>query len=85
MMIQATPLAITSRGSDKLLWNGTSQGVFDLKSAYKLSMVSEESQPFSASWVWKADNLPRIKYFLWMCGHNRIGVKSGLLKIGVGR
>ena len=83
LMIRATPLAFTSRGRDKLVWNGTSQGVFDLKSAYKLSMSSEESQPYSASWVWKVDTLPRIKYFLWMCGHNSIGVKSGLVKRGV--
>ena len=83
LMIRATPLAFTSRGRDKLVWNGTSQGVFDLKSAYKLSMSSEESQPYSASWVWKVDTLPIIKYFLWMCGHNSIGVKSGLVKRGV--
>ena len=57
--------------------------MFDLKSAYKLSMISEESQPYSASWVWKADTLPIIKYFLWMCDHNSIGVKSGLVKRGV--
>ena len=83
LMIRATPLAITSRGRDELVWNGTPQGVFDLKSAYKLSLASEESQPYLASWVWKADTLPSIKYFLWMCGHNSIGVKSSLVKRGV--
>ena len=49
LMIRATPLAITSRGRDELVWNGTPQGVFDLKSAYKLSLASEESQPYTAS------------------------------------
>ena len=64
MMIQANPIAMTSRGSDKLAWAGSSQGIFDLKSEYKMALDSEDSPPFLASWIWKADTLPRIKTFL---------------------
>ena len=31
MLIQATPIAFTTRGSDKLAWVGSSHGTFDLK------------------------------------------------------
>ena len=83
MMIQATPLSFTSRGGDKLTWAGNPRGIFDLKSAYSLAMEAIPVSPFSASWIWKAKTLPRIKTFLWMCSHNSIGMKSCLLRRGV--
>ena len=82
-MIQATPITITSRGSDKLAWAGSPQGTFDFKSAYKITSGQDCNTPFSASWVWKVDTLPHIKTFLWMCAHNRIGVKVCLVKRGI--
>lgn len=63
-MIQATPITITSRGSDKLAWAGSPQGTFDFKSAYKITSGQDCNTPFSASWVWKVDTLPHIKTFL---------------------
>ena len=63
-MIHATPITITSRGSDKLAWAGSPQGTFDFKSAYKITSGQDCNTPFSASWVWKVDTLPHIKTFL---------------------
>ena len=80
---QATPTSITSRGSDELIWASSPQGIFELRSAYKLAMGFEDSTPFSASWIWKMDTLPRIKTFLWMCAHNSIGVKVYLQRRGI--
>lgn len=82
-MIQAIPVTIMSRGTDKLAWAGSPQGTFDLKSAYRIAMGLDTTIPFSASWTWKAETLPKIKTFLWRCAHNNIGVKVCLERRGV--
>ena len=83
MLIQATPFVMTSRGRDKLAWADSPQGTFNLKSAYRIAMGHEENADFSAGWIWKANTLPRIKTFLWMCAHDSIRVRSCLMKRGV--
>ena len=83
MLIKATPIAMTSRGCDKITWADSFQGTFNLKSAYRIAMGHEEVPKFSASWLWKANTLPRIKTFIWMCAHNCIGVRSCLMRRGV--
>ena len=83
MMIQATPIVMTSKGRDKIAWANSPQGTFNLKNAYRIAMGHDESAEFSAGWIWKANTLPKIKTFLWMCAYNSIGVKSYLMKRGV--
>ena len=83
MLIKATPIAMTSRGCDKITWADSPQGTFNLKSGYRIAMGHEEVPKFSASWLWKANTLPRIKTFIWMCAHNCIGVRSCLMRRGV--
>ncbi|KAK9986020.1 hypothetical protein SO802_030971 [Lithocarpus litseifolius] len=71
---------INSRGLTLL------KGFFNLKSAYRIAMGHDESPKspeFNAYWIWKANTLPRIKTFPWMCAHNSIGVRSCLMKRGV--
>ena len=63
MLIQATPIAFTTRGS--LAWAGSSHVTFDLKSAYKFFLGSDSNTSFDANWIWKADTLPVLKRF---CG-----------------
>ena len=82
-LLHATPLSLTSRSGDKLAWVKNPKGGFDLKSAYKLDMGSEEITPFTTSWIWKASTLPHIKTFLWQCAHNSIAVKECLTRKGV--
>ena len=74
-LIQATPVTLLSRGVDKLAWSRSPQGTFDLKSAYRISMGAECTEPFTANWIWKVNTLPRIRTFLWKFIHNSIGVK----------
>lgn len=38
MMIQATPIAMTSRGRDKLAWANSPEGTPNLKSVYRIAM-----------------------------------------------
>ena len=82
-MIQATPIALTSRGVDKLAWAESPKGTFELKSAYNIAMGFLDAPSFPANWIWTAETLPRIKTFLWMCAHNSIGVKVCLERRGV--
>ena len=65
MLIQATPIAFTTRRSDKLAWVGSSHGTFDLKSAYKFFLGPDSNTSFDANWIWKADTLLVLKGF---CG-----------------
>ena len=82
-LLHATPLSLTSRSGDKLVWAANPKGSFDLKSAYNLAMDREEVAPFTASWIWKALTLPCIKSFLWQCTHNSIAVKECLTRRGM--
>ena len=82
-IIQAIPIPITSRGHDRLAWAGNPRGVFDLKSAYSLATAEVATPPFSSSWIWKLNTLPKIRTFLWRCFHNSIGVMSCLVRRGV--
>lgn len=82
-MIQAFPMTIMGRGIDKLAWVGSPQGTFDLKSAYRIAMGFDKTIPFSASWIWKVETLPKIKTFLRRCAHNNIEVKVCLERRGI--
>ena len=82
-LIQAISTLITSRGQDRLAWSGNPRGTFDLISAYSLATAEVAPHPFSSSWIWKLDTLPKIRTFLWRCHHNSIGVKSCLARRGV--
>lgn len=85
-MIQATPIAMTGRGKDRLVWMENPRGVFDLKSAYSIveNFGPGLGPPFVAGWIWKAQTLPKIKTFLWRCDHESVGVKACLARIGMG-
>ena len=68
---------------DKLAWFGSSNGSFNVKSAYGMAMESSNATIFSSNWVWKADVLPKVRMFLWLCAHKSIGVKVCLGRRGV--
>ena len=82
-MISAIPISTLGSGSDKLASAESPKGVFDVKSAYGIAMESTNASCVSASWIWKADLLPKIRMFVWLCTHNSIGVKSCLGRRGV--
>ena len=82
-LICAIPISTSVGGSDKLAWVGSSNGSFDVKSAYGIGMESSNAIAFSASWIWKADLLPKVRMFLWLCARNSIDVKVCLEKRGV--
>ena len=81
--IQAVPLPIVSKSSDKLAWKYSSKGNFDMKSAYLLAKDHMVADSFPGSWIWKLQTLPRIQMFIWRCMHNSIGVKECLAKGGI--
>ena len=60
-MIEAIPMTILNRGTNKLIWADSPQGTFDLRSAYKLAMGFDTITTFPASWIWKAEMLPKLK------------------------
>ena len=84
LMIQATPISMTGRGKERLVWKENPRGVFDLKSAYSITENFDPCPPFAAGWIWKTKTLPKIKTFLWRCAHESIGVKACLVRRGLG-
>ena len=83
-LIQATPMLITSRGTDTLVWAGSARGGFDVKSAYNLVDHTNLLPALSMGWIWKRNTLPRIRTFIWRCMHDSIAVKGCLAKRGFG-
>ena len=76
--IQATPFLCVARIKDKLAWNPSPTGSFDLKSAYLLASEPLLDLAFQGKWIWKLDTLSRIQTFVWKCMHNSIGVRDCL-------
>ena len=83
-LIQVILVSAMGRGSDKLAWASNPRGSFDLKSAYSILMVDDNSPRINLGWVWKIETLPSIKSFIWQCAHNNVGVKGCLAKRGMG-
>ena len=83
MLIHATLIAFTTRGSDKLAWAGSPQRTFDLKSAYKIFLGPHSNTSLDVNWICKVDTLPHIKTFLWMRTHSSIKVKACLVRRGI--
>ena len=81
--IQAIPLPIVARSSDKLAWKYSAKGNFDMKSAYLLAKDHMAVDSFPGYWIWKLQTLPKIQIFIWRCMHNSIGVKECLAKRGI--
>ena len=49
--IQAVPIPLVARCSDKLAWKFSSKGDFDMRSAYLLAINSSGTDSFSGSWI----------------------------------
>ena len=81
--IQAVPLSVAARSSDKLARKFFAKGIFDMKSFYLLATNMMEAESFLGSWIWKLQTLPRIQMFIWRCMHNSIGVKECLANRGI--
>lgn len=80
--LQAIPVAMASRGGDKLTWINSNHGMFNIGSAYKLATKVEHVTHFEDSWIWKVKVLPRIQAFIWLCLHNSIKVRDCLCSRG---
>lgn len=81
--LQAVPIALASRGGDKLTWIDSDHGTFNMGSAYKLATKVDHNVQFEGNWIWKAKILPRIQTFVWLCLHNSIGVRECLFSRGI--
>ena len=84
MEIKAMPYSRVSDEKDKLIWAATSNGEFNLTSAYKLATIQADFvPPFNGKWIWKLNFLPKIQTFIWMCLHKSIATWECLAKRGL--
>lgn len=75
---------------DRLIWRGTSNGVFSVRSAYHMKVERQEmlkggvSNKMAGHEVWKACwrlQIPNaVKMFLWKACHNLLPTKANLLR-----
>jgi hypothetical protein len=75
---------------DRLVWTGTSNGIFSVKSAYHLGMewirreTGECSDSAGTDRIWKSIWRLRVpgvvKVFLWRVGHNSLPTRANLFK-----
>ena len=78
------PMAVASM--DHISWASQPNGDFDLKEAYKLVSMDNDShhhETFTGNWVWKSVTLPKIKCFFWQCLHRSIPVRDVLVVRGL--
>lgn len=80
--IQAMPHSHFANEEDRIIWNVTANGNFNLNSAYILAN-GEATQFFNGKWIWKLKVLPRIQSFIWMCFHNIIATRERLTSRGL--
>ena len=52
----ATPIPVSARVEDRLVWKYSPKGAFDLKSAYLLATESVQDIPFKGSWILEAES-----------------------------
>lgn len=81
--LKATPIPLSARLEDRLVWKCSPKGAFDLRSAYILASEPMWVIPFKGSWIWKLKILPRIQVFEWKCMHHSIGVRHCLRARGM--
>ena len=80
--IQAMPRSHVANEDDRIIWDASFNGEFNLNSAYTLAN-GEAPQFFNGKWSWKLKVLPRIQFFIWMCLHNSIATQERLVSRGL--
>ncbi|KAK4710440.1 hypothetical protein R3W88_004953 [Solanum pinnatisectum] len=86
LLVQSTYINSTSKKSDTAIWKPNSKGILTTSSAYRFLQENkpEYQQNISnPSWIWSLNCPNKIKFFLWLCHHNRLPTKSYLKSIGI--
>ena len=82
--IQAMPRSWVSNEEDRLIWAASSNGNFNLNSAYLLADQFDNSvSTFNGKWIWKINTLPRVQSFIWMCFHESLATRERLASRGM--
>lgn len=78
----ATTIPNTPGYTDKPYWALSSNGLFSTKSVYSL-LHNRPYVPYKFKWIWTLHTLGKIKFFLWLCSHNRLPTRACLHHIGI--
>ncbi|GKV23775.1 hypothetical protein SLEP1_g33471 [Rubroshorea leprosula] len=77
--ILATPILAFQQQEDTVFWNGSLDGTFSTKSAFKLLQqqhVVLTQQRESWRWIWILQCIEKIKLFVWLLCKNRVFTNS---------
>ncbi|KAH0661550.1 hypothetical protein KY284_026481 [Solanum tuberosum] len=67
---------------DTPYWYANSNGIFSSRSVYN-SINASDSVAFPQAWLWKIRSLNKIKFFLWLCAHERLPTTQYLHRLGI--
>ena len=80
-LIHATPKPFHLSLDDLPSWNSSSNGCFNLHSAYLLaSNLTHDPNARPWKWLWTIPTIPRVKTFLWLACHDRLLTKGHLFQ-----
>ncbi|XP_057794267.1 uncharacterized protein LOC131010650 [Salvia miltiorrhiza] len=84
--IMSIPL-LPNAGPDRMIWHYSNNGIYSVKSAYKLasSLTLDTTYKVEGQWdcLWKIDVPPKVKHFLWRAARDNLPSKHRLLSRGV--
>lgn len=82
--IQAIRIQAYGVKEDTLMWRFSSDGDFNMASAYQLAIAEQPKPPaYTGCWIWGLDTLPKIKHFIWLCSHGSIQVRQVIKGRGI--
>ncbi|KAM5549518.1 hypothetical protein ABKV19_000773 [Rosa sericea] len=73
------PVGFADGDDDKIIWSGTSNGHFSVKSAY-LSLFDEENADFCWKFLWRLCMPPKLKIFFWLIVQGKLLTNAERMK-----
>ncbi|KAH0743024.1 hypothetical protein KY290_031017 [Solanum tuberosum] len=67
---------------DTPYWSANSNGIFSTRSVYN-SIDASDIVVFPHAWLWRIRSLNKIKFFLWLCAHERLPTTQYLHRLGI--
>ncbi|PRQ26177.1 putative RNA-directed DNA polymerase [Rosa chinensis] len=77
--ILSMPVGFAGGDDDKIIWSGTSNGHFSVKSAY-LSLFDEENADFCWKFLWRLCMPPKLKIFFWLIVQGKLLTNAERMK-----
>ncbi|KAF7150639.1 hypothetical protein RHSIM_Rhsim02G0197500 [Rhododendron simsii] len=76
--IHVVPFQGFNPSPDCTIWNRSTNGEFNCKSAHSLIPSKNVSSSLSWDWIWRLPCSSRIQHFVWLAAHDRLATRKNL-------